>query len=90
MSSYPHINNKSSINSSVYEKSVCEIQLGDEELTKVDDSKYVTSNVSKHIGCTRTLPFKCHFCKLTFRSKIQLKKHEQAWHSSSNNQITKR
>ena len=45
----------------------------------------IKKKLSKHIWYNRILPFKCHFCNLAFDSSVRRKRHEQAWHSTSNN-----
>jgi len=42
-----------------------------------------TDNINRYTRHRRTLPFKCHSCKLSFNGNSQRKKHELAWHPKS-------
>ncbi len=80
-----------STSSSVYEEKTNTDNKFDYEKLKNDHkARYESNNMSKHVGYNRILPFKCHSCKLVFGSKAQRRKHEQAWHSNSDNTKSKR
>jgi hypothetical protein len=59
------------------------------ESRKENNAGLETDNINRHTGHRRTLPFKCHFCKLSFNGNTQRKKHELSWHPKSNTIITK-
>ncbi len=56
------------------------------ESRKENNAGLEPDNINRPTRRRRTLPFKCHFCKLSFNGNTQRKKHELAWHPKSNSQ----
>lgn len=72
------INNKDYCNSWNFKK-----DFDYRESRKENDAGLETDNINRHTIHRRTLPFECHYCKLSFNGNTQRKKHELAWHPKS-------